>query len=59
MHAVTGLRAVALNCTLKKSPAPSSTDLMVQLLVDALGEQGVETEVMRGGPSGGRGSDLR
>lgn len=44
---MTGLRAVALNCTLKKSPAPSSTDLMVQLLVDALGEQGVETDVIR------------
>lgn len=41
------LRAVALNCTLKPSPAPSSTDLMVRLLADALAEHEVETEVIR------------
>ena len=43
----TPLKAVALNCTLKRSPAPSSTDLMVQLLSHALTEYEVETEIIR------------
>ena len=42
-----GLKAVALNCTLKRSPAPSSTDLMIGVIVEALREQDVETEVIR------------
>ncbi len=42
-----GLRALALNCTLKRSPQPSSSDLMISLLVDALAEQQVTTEVIR------------
>ncbi len=41
------LRAVALNCTLKASPAPSSTDLMLQLLAHALADHDVDTEVIR------------
>ena len=41
------LRAVALNCTLKAAPEPSSTDVMLQLLVEAFTGQDVETEVIR------------
>ncbi|MCU1355503.1 MAG: NADPH-dependent oxidoreductase [Acidimicrobiales bacterium] len=41
------LTAVALNCTLKRSPAPSSTDRLVGLLVEALGEHEIPTEVIR------------
>jgi len=41
------LRAVALNCTLKRSPAPSSTDVVLGLLVDALKAHDVDTEVIR------------
>ena len=33
------LRAFALNCTLKSSPAPSSTDLMISLIADAFLQQ--------------------
>lgn len=41
------LRAIALNCTLKRSPAPSSTDLMISLVTDALGDHGVQSEAIR------------
>lgn len=41
------LTAVALSCTLKPSPAPSSSDLMAQQLLDALGELGVEGTLVR------------
>jgi multimeric flavodoxin WrbA len=41
------LRALALNCTLKASPAPSSTDRMIRVLADALAEHDVVTETMR------------
>lgn len=43
----TPLRALALNCTLKPTPALSSTGRMIGLLADALGDHGVETEVIR------------
>lgn len=35
------LTAVALNCTLSKNPAPSSTDRMIKLLSDCLNEHDV------------------
>jgi len=41
------LRALALNCTLKASPAPSSTDRMIGVLADALAHHDVEVETMR------------
>ena len=41
------LKAVALNCTLKPSPSPSSTDSLCEQLVEELAEHGVGTEVIR------------
>ena len=41
------LTAVALSCTLKPSPAPSSSDLMAQQFLDALGEHEVSGTVIR------------
>ena len=41
------LRALALNCTLKASPVPSSTDRMIGVLADALAEHDVTTETIR------------
>lgn len=41
------LRALALNCTLKASPAPSSTDRMIGVLAEQLAEHDVVTETIR------------
>ena len=41
------LHAVALNCTLKPSPAPSSTDRMIGVLAAALAQHDVKTETIR------------
>ena len=41
------LTAVALSCTLKPSPQPSSSDLMAQQFLDALGEHEVSGTVIR------------
>ncbi len=41
------LRAFALNCTLKPSPAPSSSELMINELLAALSEHDVESELVR------------
>lgn len=41
------LRALALNCTLKSSPAESSTDRMIGVLADALAEHDVDVETIR------------
>lgn len=41
------LRALALNCTLKASPAPSSTDRMIGVLAEALAAHDVVTETIR------------
>jgi multimeric flavodoxin WrbA len=41
------LRALALNCTLKPSPAPSSTDRMIGVLAEALAEHDVVTDTVR------------
>ena len=41
------LRALALNCTLKRSPDESSTAALAQVVLDALAEGGVETEMIR------------
>jgi multimeric flavodoxin WrbA len=41
------LKALAFNCTLKASPAPSSTERLLRELLDALAEHSVEGEVVR------------
>ena len=41
------MRAIALNCTLKRSPERSNTDIVADIVLGALQRQGVETEVIR------------
>jgi multimeric flavodoxin WrbA len=41
------MRALALNCTLKRSPAESNTAALAEVVLDALAEHGVETELVR------------
>lgn len=41
------LKAVAFNCTLKPSPAPSSTEILLREFLDALEEQGTTGELIR------------
>ncbi|MGN8553356.1 UNVERIFIED_CONTAM: NAD(P)H-dependent oxidoreductase [Microbacterium sp. SLM126] len=41
------LRALALNCTLKPSPAPSSSELLAQQVLDALAPYDVRGEIVR------------
>lgn len=41
------LTALAISCTLKPSPAPSSTDLLARQLLERLGEHGVTGELVR------------
>ncbi|MCR2812670.1 flavodoxin family protein [Microbacterium sp. zg.Y1084] len=41
------LRALVLNCTLKPSPAESSTDLLAQQVLDALARHGAQGETVR------------
>jgi multimeric flavodoxin WrbA len=41
------MKALVLNCTLKPSPSPSNTELLAQVVVDALRERDVEVEVVR------------
>jgi multimeric flavodoxin WrbA len=41
------MRAIALNCTLKASPAESNTEGLAQVVLDALAGEGVETEMIR------------
>ena len=40
-------KALLLNCTLKKSPAESNTEALMQIVVGHLAAQGVETELLR------------
>jgi multimeric flavodoxin WrbA len=44
---VAPVRALVLNCTLKKSPAVSSAELLGQEVLDALADQGVDGEIVR------------
>lgn len=44
---MTSLHALALNCTLKPSPADSSTDLMVSQVLEALSKHDVTSETVR------------
>ncbi len=41
------MKALALNCTLKPSPAVSNTEALARVVLDTLEEQGVETEIVR------------
>ncbi len=41
------MRALALNCTLKPSPEESNTAALAQVVLSALAERGVETEMIR------------
>src|SRR5689334_4454787 len=41
------LKALFINCTLKPSPEKSNSEALAQVLVDALSEEGVETEMIR------------
>ena len=43
----TPITAVALNCTLKASPAPSSTELLTRQILDELATHGVSGELVR------------
>ena len=41
------LKAVFINCTLKKSPEPSHTDTLIEMSKKIMAKQGVKTEVIR------------
>lgn len=41
------IRAIALNCTLTKSPAPSSTELLTNQILKALADLGAQTSQVR------------
>jgi multimeric flavodoxin WrbA len=47
MTETTPLRALALVCTLKASPAPSSSDLMARQVLEELAKHGVTGDVVR------------
>ena len=47
MTETTPLRALALTCSLKPSPAPSSTDKLAGQVLDALAKNGVTGEIVR------------
>ena len=46
-YIASALRALAINCTLKPSPADSNTDALVKIVLGALEKEGVETELIR------------
>lgn len=41
------MKALVLNCTLKRSPAPSNTGALARVVTSALEEEGVDTEEVR------------
>ena len=41
------MKALALNCTLKRSPDRSNTDVLVKIVLGALEGEGVETDLIR------------
>lgn len=43
----TGLKALFFNCTLKKSPEPSHTDLLINISLKIMEQQGVKAELIR------------
>ncbi len=42
-----GLKALVINCTLKKSPEKSNTEGLIKISQQILNKNGVETEVIR------------
>jgi len=42
-----GLKALGINCTLKRSPEVSNTEALMNRVLGILGEHGVETEILR------------
>jgi multimeric flavodoxin WrbA len=44
---IMALKALAFNCTLKTSPAASSTDKLLRELLEALAKRGVEGDIVR------------
>jgi len=42
-----GLKALGINCTLKRSPEISNTEALMNRVLEILGEHGVETEILR------------
>ena len=42
-----GMRATILNCTLKPSPSTSNTEALARVVMDALSEQDVESDLIR------------
>jgi multimeric flavodoxin WrbA len=42
-----GLKALGVNCTLKKSPETSNTEALMNRVLELLAEHGVETEILR------------
>jgi hypothetical protein len=42
-----GLKALGINCTLKKSPERSHTEALMRRVLGLLSEHGVETEILR------------
>src|SRR5919198_3714068 len=42
-----GLKALGINCTLKRSPERSHTEALMQRVLEILGEHGTETELLR------------
>lgn len=42
-----GIKALGLNCTLKKSPEVSNTEALMTRVLDLLDEHGTETELIR------------
>ena len=42
-----GLKALGINCTLKKSPEISHTEALMNRVLGLLAEHGVETEILR------------
>jgi multimeric flavodoxin WrbA len=41
------MKALALNCTLKASPETSNTEALAAVVLEALSDEGVETEIVR------------
>lgn len=46
-HTFTGLKAIYINCTLKKSPTPSHTQELMDLSINIMKSEGVEVETIR------------
>jgi len=41
------MQAVALNCTLKRSPERSNTEALARVVLEGLGNEGIDHELLR------------